>query len=78
MAGIAVLSALFTLVVTILWLVIGWRAMRAHERVADNLTTLSHHVRKIADSKEAAPARASSLGQTIDPSKLPRIRDDQP
>lgn len=32
-----VLTALFAVVTTILWLVIGWRAMRAHERIATSL-----------------------------------------
>lgn len=31
------LILLFTLVVTILWLIIGWRAMRAHENISYTL-----------------------------------------
>lgn len=31
-----IIGALWTLVVTILWLVIGWRAMKAHERLAES------------------------------------------
>jgi Zn finger protein HypA/HybF involved in hydrogenase expression len=31
---------LFGLVVTIVWLVIGWRAMKAHERIANSLEDL--------------------------------------
>ena len=27
----------FVLIVTIIWIVIGWRAMRAHERIADSI-----------------------------------------
>ena len=29
------------ILVTILWLVIGWRAMRAHERLADSIEFLA-------------------------------------
>ena len=32
--GFAILAMLWALFVTILWMVIGWRAMRAHERLA--------------------------------------------
>lgn len=32
-----VLTTLFAIATTILWLVIGWRAMRAHERIATSL-----------------------------------------
>jgi hypothetical protein len=31
------LFALFGLVVTIMWLVIGWRAMKAHEKIAKSV-----------------------------------------
>lgn len=30
----AIMAVLWGIAVTILWLVIGWRAMRAHERIA--------------------------------------------
>lgn len=32
-----VLTTMFAVATTILWLVIGWRAMRAHERIAASL-----------------------------------------
>lgn len=34
---VAVLVSLFGLATTLVWLWIGWRAMRAHERIADVL-----------------------------------------
>jgi len=34
---LAVVAVLWTLITSILWLSIGWRAMRAHERIADVL-----------------------------------------
>lgn len=37
MGGLAVIAILWGLFVTIMWLVIGWRAMRAHERIADSM-----------------------------------------
>ena len=33
-AAVAVLAALFS---AIFWMVVGWRAMRAHERIADSV-----------------------------------------
>lgn len=41
-AGLAFLWGLF---ITILWLVIGWRAMRAHERIANALAEIAHRRR---------------------------------
>ncbi len=34
---LAILALLYGAVITLLWLSIGWRAMRAHERIADVL-----------------------------------------
>lgn len=31
---LAIAAVLYSLVITVLWLSIGWRAMRAHERIA--------------------------------------------
>jgi uncharacterized membrane protein len=33
--GLVVLMALFGIASAIFWMVVGWRAMRAHERIAD-------------------------------------------
>jgi uncharacterized membrane protein len=33
--GLAMLLAWFGIATTIFWMVVGWRAMRAHERIAD-------------------------------------------
>ncbi|MEQ1893486.1 MAG: hypothetical protein ABL998_13140 [Planctomycetota bacterium] len=33
----SILAGLFGLAVSVVWLWIGWRAMRAHERIADAL-----------------------------------------
>ena len=35
MSGWAFLVGLFGIASAILWIIIGWRAMRAHERIAD-------------------------------------------
>ena len=36
----AVLAFLFNIFITILWIVIGWRAMRAHEKLADYIEVM--------------------------------------
>ena len=41
MEELAVLAFLFGIFTTILWLVIGWRAMRAHEKIADSAEWLA-------------------------------------
>ena len=38
---LAIISLLIGLLVSVLWLVIGWRAMRAHEKIADRVAKLS-------------------------------------
>jgi hypothetical protein len=35
MGGLAFLVVVWGLFVTVIWMVIGWRAMKAHERIAD-------------------------------------------
>ena len=35
MEGLAGLAILFGIASAIFWMVVGWRAMRAHERIAD-------------------------------------------
>jgi uncharacterized membrane protein len=35
MQGMAILLAWFGIASTIFWMVVGWRAMRAHERIAE-------------------------------------------
>ena len=38
MQGLTFISILIAVVTAVFWLVIGWRAMRAHERIADAAT----------------------------------------
>ena len=46
-----VVGALWTLIVTILWLRIGWRAMRAHERLAASLDEIRYAIRTYVKSR---------------------------
>ena len=43
----AILAGIFGLITTILWLVIGWRAMRAHESLAESTALLRREVAKL-------------------------------
>lgn len=45
---IAIASALFSLIVTVVWLVIGWRAMRAHEELTAQTVHIREELRKLA------------------------------
>lgn len=40
------IAILWTLVVTILWLSIGFRAMRAHERLAESVDEIQRSIRE--------------------------------
>jgi uncharacterized membrane protein len=35
MEGLMILATIGGLITTVFWMVVGWRAMRAHERLAD-------------------------------------------
>lgn len=45
----AVLAFLFSIFTTVLWFVIGWRAMRAHEKMADYIELM---VRRQLEQRE--------------------------
>ena len=47
--GLAVFMFLIGIVTSILWLVIGWRAMRAHEKIADYIELMA---RRQLDQRE--------------------------
>jgi uncharacterized membrane protein len=49
--GLAVLVALFGIASAIFWMVVGWRAMRAHERIADASEQAVRKMREI-DKRE--------------------------
>jgi uncharacterized membrane protein len=46
LAGFAILAGIFS---AIFWMVVGWRAMRAHERIAD---ASEQAVRKLRESEK--------------------------
>ncbi len=37
--ALVVLTSILAIVTTIFWMIVGWRAMRAHERIAQALDT---------------------------------------
>ena len=43
--GIAILAVLWGLFVTVFWLVVAWRAMRAHEEIAEALRSIGRNQR---------------------------------
>jgi hypothetical protein len=45
------IGALWTLIITILWLRIGWRAMRAHERLSASLDEIRYAIRTYVASQ---------------------------
>ncbi|NWK57052.1 hypothetical protein HW115_15625 [Verrucomicrobiaceae bacterium N1E253] len=55
------IAGTFSLIVTILWLVIGWRAMRAHEKIAENATLLMHYQKQQNNSKPDSDAKQRQL-----------------
>jgi hypothetical protein len=42
---LVVIGALWTFIITLFWLRIGWRGMRAHERLATGLDEIRHVAR---------------------------------
>ncbi len=41
MSELAALTFLIGIITTVLWLVIGWRAMRAHEKITDYIEVMA-------------------------------------
>jgi hypothetical protein len=41
LGNLAIVVALWGLLVTIFWMVVGWRAMRAHEKIADRVDEIA-------------------------------------
>ncbi|MDE0637155.1 MAG: hypothetical protein OXI43_15055 [Candidatus Poribacteria bacterium] len=39
--GLAILAILWAVFTAIFWMVVGWRAMRAHEKLADSVEWLA-------------------------------------
>ena len=52
MGFLAVVVVLWTLGVTIFWMVVAWRAMRAHEQIANAQDNLVRAVHALAESQE--------------------------
>jgi len=53
----AELILLFGLIVTVLWLVIGWRAMRAHEKLADQAKRVNDRLAQLDVGDQRKPLR---------------------
>lgn len=61
----AVIAGVFGLITTILWLIIGWRAMRAHEALAESTALLRSEVAKLG----------MGLAQNAQQAKLPKLTE---
>lgn len=48
--SLAYLAGLFGLITTIVWLVIGWRAMKAHEALAESVALIRRDVARLGDN----------------------------
>jgi hypothetical protein len=59
LSGLAALAIIFTLVQTVLWFVIAWRAMRAHESIASSLDSLNRHMR-LRDEQPSSSERSGN------------------
>lgn len=57
----AIIAGIFGLITTILWLVIGWRAMRAHESLAESTALLRSEVAKLGTSLAQNPPKSGGL-----------------
>jgi len=57
---LAILAVAWSLFITVLWLVIGFRAMRAHEELAERTKTISKAITSIAAAIESRPSSSSS------------------
>lgn len=75
---LAIPASLVGFMITILWLVIGWRAMRAHESLALSQSSIETDLRRIAQSLSKEQALDSSPPKKIaeiDLSALPKFSE---
>lgn len=56
-----VLSSIIGLIFTIIWIIIGWRAMRAHERLAENSSLMIHLLKNKPDGRHDKDAEQRKL-----------------
>lgn len=64
--------AIGTVFIMILWLIIGWRAMKAHERLADSSDEIRHAVRAYVKDRLNHRANRDSTGLTAKAPPSPR------
>lgn len=50
MEGLTILAMLLGFITTIYWIIVGWRAMKAHEKVADSLEWMARESAKSNNS----------------------------
>lgn len=50
MEGLTILAMFFGFITTIYWMIVGWRAMQAHEKVADSLEWIARQSARTNDS----------------------------
>lgn len=60
MQGLTLLAMFFGFITTIYWMIVGWRAMQAHQKVADSLETMA---------RESAKSNNSNVHTGIDTSE---------
>ncbi len=68
-------AGLFGVLTTLLWLVIGWRAMRAHERIADALSAEPARRPPRDSSRSQRKDDAPSFRQFLDEDPLAKHLD---
>jgi hypothetical protein len=78
MEELAFISAIAAIVVTIIWIVIGWRAMRAHERIADTASEWMAQQRsdRRAATSKPKPTQPQSKSPLI-PQQVPKPKFSQ-
>lgn len=72
MEFLATVAVIFGIVTTVIWLVIGWRAMRAHERIAD--TAAEWMIQKRSDRMASRPKAVPPQAKNQSPLLPPRPR----
>ena len=76
---LAFIGIIFSLAITVIWIIIGWRAMRAHEELSQSHAELRRDIRRLAETLSDRDAKEnkgqeSSLAK-VDPARMPRFKD---
>ena len=75
----ALISAVFSVLLTVIWLIIGWRAMKAHEKISSDLSKLVASSQKTESppSSPSSTTASTTIPQANQPDNFRQQNNEQ-